>query len=155
MPHAPEGDVVYPIWLKPMNRLFIALQRRTGLRLGKVHILTVTGRRSGKPRTTPVAPMVVGGRRFLIGGIPGSQWVANARAAGEGVLSRGRRSERVRFVELTTDEARPLLREYPAKVPAGAKMMIKVGVVRDGTPDEYEALAGRCPVFRLESVQAG
>jgi deazaflavin-dependent oxidoreductase (nitroreductase family) len=140
-----------PGWLKPMNTVFITLQR-LGLRLGKMHLLTIVGRKSGEPRTTPVAPMVLNGHRYVIGGFPGSQWAANARAAGEGVLAHGRRKEHIRLVELSAEEARPVLREYPARVPPGVAMMIKVGVVQKGTPEEYEALAGRCAVFRIEPM---
>ncbi|MEV4113844.1 nitroreductase/quinone reductase family protein [Nonomuraea sp. NPDC049695] len=132
-----------------MNALVTALQR-LGLPLGEMHLLTVTGRKSGVPRTTPVAPITLDGNRYLIGGFPGSHWAANARAAGQGILSRGRRKEHVRFVELSTQQARPVLRAYPAAMPAGVAMMSRVGVVSEGTPDEYEALAGRCAVFRLE-----
>lgn len=143
----------YPRWLKPMNKVFIALQRR-GLHLGGMYFLTIVGRRSGKPRTTPVAPMTLNGQRYVLGGIPGSNWVANARSAGEGILSRGRRSERVRLVELPTEEAGPILREYPAKVPTGVSMMIKLGVVENGTP-EYATLADRLPIFRIEQLGCG
>jgi hypothetical protein len=30
--------------------------------------------------------------------------------------------------------------------------MKRSGLVRHGTPEEFEALAGRCPVFRLDPV---
>jgi hypothetical protein len=32
-------------------------------------------------------------------------------------------------------------------------VMVKAGVVPDGTPDSYEALAGRCAVFRVEAAR--
>ena len=44
----------------------------------------------------------------------------------------------------------PGLREYPIQVPTGVGFVKKAGLVKDGTPDEFEELAGRCAVFRLD-----
>ncbi|RAV10717.1 deazaflavin-dependent nitroreductase [Mycolicibacterium sp. GF69] len=115
-------------------------------------VLSVPGRKTGKRRLTPVTPMVVDGHRYVVGGIPGSDWAANVRAAGEATLHIGRRSERVRMVEMPVDEARPLLREFPAKVPTGVDFIKNAGLVTGPDPDEFEALAGRCPVFRVDEV---
>ncbi len=52
------------------------------------------------------------------------------------------------------DEARPLLRLFPVEVPTGVGFMKNAGLVTGPNPDEYEALAGRCPVFRFEPVNA-
>ena len=75
--------VMPPRWLKPLNRVFVALQR-CGFSLGGSHTLTVVGRRSGKPRTTPLSLMTFEGQRYVVGGFPGADWVANARAAPAG-----------------------------------------------------------------------
>lgn len=56
------------------------------LRLGGVETLTVTGRRSGRPRSVPVLPVQVGSRRYLVAPYGESDWVRNLRAAGEGEL---------------------------------------------------------------------
>ncbi|MDT5056013.1 MAG: hypothetical protein QOF66_4379 [Mycobacterium sp.] len=141
-----------PWWLKYVNKAMIGLSR-LGVSFGPV-VLTVPGRKSGKPRSTPVTPMTVDGREYIVGGLPGSDWAANARAAGEGMLQRGRRTERVRLVEMSTDEARPLLRAFPVEVPTGVGFIKNAGLVTGPNPDEFEALAGRCPVFRLDSVNA-
>ena len=76
----------------------------------------------------------------------------NARAAGTGTVTRGRKSERVTFVELTADEARPVLHAFPREVPRGVGFYKRSGLVQQGTADEFEALAGRCAVFRLDTV---
>ena len=117
-------------------------------------VLTVPGRKSGKPRSTPVTPMTVDGNRYIVGGLPGSDWAANARAAGEATLHVGRRTERVRVVEMPVEDARPLLREFPLRVPTGVGFVKNAGLVTGPKPDEFEALAGRCPVFRLDPVNA-
>jgi deazaflavin-dependent oxidoreductase (nitroreductase family) len=141
-----------PWWLKYVNKAMIGLSR-LGVTFGPV-VLTVPGRKSGQPRSTPVTPMTVDGREYIVGGLPGSDWAANARAAGEGTLQRGRRTERVRLVEMSTEEARPLLRAFPVEVPTGVGFIKNAGLVTGPNPDEFEALAGRCPVFRLDSVNA-
>ncbi len=61
-------------------------------------------------------------------------------------------SEQVRMVELSPDEARPVLRAFPAEMPIGVGFVKRFGLVKEGVPDEFEALAGRCAVFRLDPV---
>jgi deazaflavin-dependent oxidoreductase (nitroreductase family) len=141
-----------PWWLKYVNKVMIGVQH-LGISFGPV-VLTVPGRKSGKPRSTPVTPMTVDGKEYIVGGLPGSDWSANVRAAGEGTLRRGRRTDRVRLVEMSVDEARPLLREFPIKVPTGVGFIKGAGLVTGPNPDEFEALAGKCPVFRLDPVNA-
>lgn len=140
-----------PWWLKPANKVFIQLSR-LGLSFGGESpvVLTVPGRKSGTPRSTPVTPMTVDGRRYVVGGFPGADWIRNVRAAGEVTLRRGRTQERVRMVELSADHARPFLRAFPDEVPTGVGFMKRSGLVKEGRPDEFEALAGICPVFRLD-----
>ena len=151
----PNGERIRPPrWLKPMNKVLM-LMLRLGLPISRVErpmALTVPGRKSGKPRSTPVTPMDVDGKRYVVNGYPGADWVNNVRAAGEVTLAQGRRTERVRMVELPPDEARPVLRAFPAAVPAGVELMKRAGLLIDGTPDEAEGLAGRCPVFRIDPI---
>ena len=113
-------------------------------------VLTVPGRKSGQPRSTPMTPFEFQGGLYVVAGYPGADWAANARAAGTGTLSKGRRSRKVRIVELTATEARPILRTFPVKVPVGVAFAKRSGMVRDGTADEFEALAGRLGVFRFD-----
>jgi deazaflavin-dependent oxidoreductase (nitroreductase family) len=142
-----SADGTPPRWLGVVNPVM-----RAAGRLGApVTVLTLTGRRSGKPRRTPVSPMDLDGARYLVAGYPTAQWPHNARAAGVGELSTGRRRERVRLVELTDlEDARAKLREFPVRVPSAVSVMVGAGVVPDGTPDSFAALAGRCAVFRIE-----
>lgn len=140
-----------PWWLKYVNKVMIVLNR-TGLFSDGPVVLTVTGRKSGKPRSTPITPFEVDGRRYVVGGLPGSDWVRNAQANPEALLVRGRTREAVRMVELPTEQARPLLRQFPVLVPTGVGFMKNAGLVTGPHPDEFEALAGRCPVFRFDTV---
>ncbi len=96
--------------------------------------------------------MIVDGERYVVGGLPGADWVRNAQANPDATLKYGRRSERVRMVEMPIEQARPLLRQFPTLVPSGVSFIRNAGLVKEGTPDEFEALAGRCAVFRFDPV---
>jgi deazaflavin-dependent oxidoreductase (nitroreductase family) len=140
-----------PRYLKPMNKLMIGVQK-LGIPTGPAMVLTVPGRKSGKPRSTPMTPFRYDGGLYVVAGYPGADWAANARAAGTGTLSKGRRSKPVRIVELTPAQARPILRAFPVEVPVGVSFAKSSGMVVDGTPEEFEALAGRLPVFRFDPI---
>lgn len=144
-----------PWWLKYVNKAMIGLNK-LGVGFGGKGpvVLTVPGRKTGKPRSTPVTPMTLDGKRYVVAGLPGSDWAANARAAGEAKLQVGRRTEAVQMVEMSIEEARPLLRAFPVEVPTGVGFIKNAGLVTGPNPDEFEALAGRLAVFRLDSVSA-
>ena len=140
-----------PRWLKLANPLIVALQHR-GVVIGTMRLLSVPGRKSGQIRTIPVSPLMVEGERYIIAGLEGADWVKNARVAGWGILARGRDRERVSLVELPLRERGPVLREFPRKVPRGVQFFRQLYGI-SGTPEEFEALAPRCPVFRLEEAK--
>lgn len=145
------SDLRPPRYLKSMNRVVRAMQR-LGIPTGPAMILTVPGRKTGKPRSTPMTPFTYRGGLYTVAGYPGADWAANARAAGVGTLTRGRKSHRIRIVELGAEESRPVLREFPVQVPVGVGFAKRSGLVREGTPDEFEALAGQLTVFRFDPV---
>lgn len=146
---APDPDPKPPRWLTRMNSVMIALQR-LGVPAGPTMVLTVPGRKTGRPRSTPMTPFTHDGGLYTVAGYPGADWAANARAAGTGTLARGRRSREVRIVELTPAESRPVLRAFAMKVPVGVGFAKRSGLVADGTPDEFASLAGRLAVFRFD-----
>jgi len=78
---------------------------RMGVPLGPNALLAVRGRKSGLMRTNPVAVIARGGRRWVIGTFGDVNWVRNLRAAGEAMLTTGRRRESLHAVELTQAEA--------------------------------------------------
>jgi deazaflavin-dependent oxidoreductase (nitroreductase family) len=85
---------------------------RLGLTGPRTHLLTVPGRRSGRPWSTPVSIVRDGDRRWLVAPYGDRNWVKNARAAGWVELRRGRRRERLEIRELSAAEAVPVLRRY-------------------------------------------
>jgi deazaflavin-dependent oxidoreductase (nitroreductase family) len=144
--------IMPPWWLKYVNKVMIGLSKLgVGGEKGPV-ILTVAGRKTGKPRSTPVTPMTVDGHRYIVGGLPGADWVANLRAAGTATVHQGRRAQQVRMTEVPAEQARPLLRQFPVLVPTGVSFIKNAGLVTGPNPDEFEALAGRLPVFRFDEI---
>ena len=132
-------------WRRSVNRIIRAL---LGIGLGPSHtyLLMVPGRKSLRPYYTPVTLVDENGERWLVAPYGEVGWVKNARAAGQVTLERGRRSETVGIVELSPDEAAPVLKKYVSRVP----------VVRpffDVTPKsqiaDFVAEAPRHPVFRI------
>jgi len=141
-----------PWWLGPANRAIMVLQR-VGLVVGTQHVLSIPGRRTGTLRSTPVSLLTVDGRRYVVTGFD-THWVLNARAAGWGILSRGRRREHVAIVELPVEERAPILREFPRQVPHGVQFFERL-LDLPSDPDAFATAAPRCPVFRLDSEVRG
>lgn len=84
---------------------FVTWLGRLGVPLGPNTLLTVRGRKSGVPRTTPVAIVKVGERRWVQSPFGEVQWVRNLRAAGEATLTTGSHTEAVTATPLSREEA--------------------------------------------------
>ncbi|MFC4948942.1 nitroreductase/quinone reductase family protein [Pseudonocardia sp. GCM10023141] len=138
-----------PGWLRPANRLIRGMSR-IGLSLGTIHVLTVPGRTSGRPRPTPVSPLTVDGRRYVVAGLPDGDWARNVRAAGRGDLAKGRRHQRVDLVEVTdADVRRAVMMAFPTEVPGGVSFFVRLGLVTTASPAEFAAAADRVAVFEV------
>lgn len=145
------GQVRLPGWLRIANPMIVALQR-VGIAFFTFHLLSVRGRTSGKERTTPVSPFVVDGRRYVMS-FGQTNWVRNARSARQGVLSRGRRRERVALVQMGGGDQVAIAREFPRQVPYGVRFFIQTGVVEaPGDPAAFERAAPNLAVFRLDPL---
>jgi deazaflavin-dependent oxidoreductase (nitroreductase family) len=133
-----------------INKVITGLQR-IGIAFGPMQLLTVTGRRTGQPRTFPIAVLPLAGGLYIVQAFPNAAWVANARAADTATLTRGRRSSTVRLVEVPVEERRPLLREVVETQPASAaQRYVTNGLAAAPTPDAVAAAADRIAVFRIE-----
>lgn len=138
-----------PGWLRPFNRLLVALGR-LGVALGPVHVLTLPGRRTGEPRPAPITPVTVDGRRYVIAALPQADWARNARAAGRGELSRGRRRVPVTVHEVDDPELRrAVMRAVPVQAPGGVTFYVRLGLVDRADPEQFAAIADRVAVFEL------
>jgi deazaflavin-dependent oxidoreductase (nitroreductase family) len=133
-----------------INKVITGLQR-IGVAFGPMELLTVPGRRTGRPRTFPIAVIPLTGGRYIMQAFPNAAWVANVRAADTVTLTRGRRSRTVRLVEVPVEERRPLLREVVASQPASAaQRLVTNGLATAPTPDAVAAAADRIAVFRVQ-----
>ena len=156
----------------PLLRLLGPLMRRvlrTGLPAGPNVLLTVRGRTSGKPRTTPVAMLVLGDRRFVQASFGQAAWVRNLRASGSAVVTRGGRSEPVQATELSPEEGGALMHDALApyrrsrllRALLGPTVRPPVAVLHrfrfriDDELDVYVAEATRHPLFELASHSPG
>jgi deazaflavin-dependent oxidoreductase (nitroreductase family) len=106
-----------------INNAVTASLIRLGVRIGTFTLLTVRGRKSGRPIDTPVALFLHEGQRYLIATYGEVNWVRNLRAAGGvAALTQGRRSEAIRAVELALEDAASIfqaaLRSGPPGIPA-------------------------------------
>src|SRR5215472_3062844 len=132
-----------------MFRIF-RLLLHVGVKIGRMSLLTVRGRKSGQPRTTPVWLAEYEGQRFLVSTYGQTNWVRNLRAAGEAVLTRSRRSERISVVEVGAKEAAPILRHFVLTVPAVVRPSFDVTPV--APLSTFERKVARHPVFRVTSA---
>lgn len=133
-----------------INKVIIGLQRR-GIAFGPMQLLTVKGRRTGQPRTFPIAVNVLGGGRYIFQAFPKAAWVANARDADTVTLTRGRSSATARLVEVPVQERGSLLRELVRTSPKSVgERFVTTGLAETSTPDGIAAAADRIAVFRVE-----
>jgi deazaflavin-dependent oxidoreductase (nitroreductase family) len=121
---------------------------RLGLTGPRTHLLTVPGRNTGRPWSTPVSIVANGSERWLVAPYGDRNWVKNARAAGSVELRRGRRRERLAVEELSGDESVPILREYYRQ---GLVTRPFFNVSLSSPDEEWLAEASRHPVFLLRS----
>ncbi|WP_409184416.1 nitroreductase family deazaflavin-dependent oxidoreductase [Amycolatopsis sp. VS8301801F10] len=85
---------------------------KRGLSVWGSRVLGVRGRKSGELREVPVNLLPFEGKQYLVAARGETQWVRNLRAAGEGQLTVGRRTETFRYRELSDDEKPAILRSY-------------------------------------------
>lgn len=130
-----------------MGNRFAATLVRAGVPFGNIALLTVRGRKSGKARTTPVAITEHDGQRHIVAAYGVVDWVRNLRAAGVATLTRGRRSESIRVVELAPEEAAPILKHG---LEAGPSMLRPYFDATAGSSLQEFAREAEChPVFRI------
>lgn len=125
-----------------------------GLRLGPASLLTVRGHTTGRARTIPVALFEHQGHRYIAAIFGEVSWVRNLRAAGEGVVTRGRR-RRVVAVELTPEVAGRVLKDavgpHPPSRLLAAFLRRYLKVTPETGLDTFIEQAGRHPVFELHA----
>jgi deazaflavin-dependent oxidoreductase (nitroreductase family) len=139
----------YVSLLNPLSRRLL----RAGVSLGPNALVTIQGRTSGLPRTTPLAIIEVEGRRWVWSPWGEVNWVRNLRAAGRATITVNRRSEEVLARELDPTERIAYFRDIA--LPVASSMRFGVAFVRaiDGVDvrDPERAAAGSV-VFELRGA---
>ena len=130
----------------PVARFLLA----AGVPLGFNGLITIRGRTSGLPRTTPVAIIEVSGRRWVWAPWGEVQWVRNLRAAGRATITFRRREETVSAIELDSTERVGFFRDVLGPLARGIPFGIWFIRAIDGVDldDPVDAAAGRS-VFEL------
>jgi deazaflavin-dependent oxidoreductase (nitroreductase family) len=132
--------------LRRLGNLLIEPLARLGLAGRRTHVLTVTGRKSGRRYSTPVQLVLEEDARWLVAPYGERDWVKNARAAGEVELTRARRTRRYRVEEVEAGEAARVLREYVRTTPIVKRFF---DADANAPLESFVAEARRHPVFRL------
>ncbi len=129
---------------------------RLGLPMGPNVLLTVRGRKTGLPRTFPVAILKSDGREYLFSAFGEVSWVHNLRADWTATIRHGRRTRTVTATELEPHEAAVVLEmglRSIMRVPILGSMIAGwYGIERRSTRDDYLAAAGRHPAFELHDA---
>ena len=139
-------------------RLFDPITKRllgVGVAMGPNALITTRGRKTGLPRTTPVALVELEGRRWIQSPFGDVNWVRNLRASGEATLAFGTREEAVTATELGTEEAATFYRErlapYFRRMPAPVRWTVGSVIGMRDILEDPEKAAREHPVFELRT----
>jgi deazaflavin-dependent oxidoreductase (nitroreductase family) len=143
-----------PSYFRPgaVDRIFghtLAFLVWIGLIRGHFYILEVRGRKTGKTISLPVDPLDLDGKRYLVCARGNSNWVRNARAAGEVVLARAMRRHRYAVRELPPSERPPVLKAYLDRFASEVQRFFPVP--KGSAVEVFNDLAPRYPVFELQA----
>lgn len=108
---------------------------------GAFPVVTVKGRRTGKPISTPVNVVDLNGAKYLVSPRGETGWSRNLRSTGECTLKMKGRQERYRATEVPPEERAPIIAAY----------LNKFG---NQTRSQFEQLPDPIdhPTYRLEPV---
>jgi deazaflavin-dependent oxidoreductase (nitroreductase family) len=145
---SPQSRYLAPTGMDRVFNSTVATLTRAGISIMGSRVLAVRGRKSGEWRTTPVNLLTVDGTRYLVAPRGQAQWVRNMRAAGQGELRVGRRTERFTATEMADGDKPPVLRAYLRKWGWEVGRFFE-GVTADATDEQIRGIAPGFPVFRI------
>jgi deazaflavin-dependent oxidoreductase (nitroreductase family) len=138
-----------PRWVPYFNAVARPLLA-IGVPMGPDVLITVRGRKSGRPRTTPITICENAGRRGLISPFGETDWVRNLRVAGRATVGIGQRREEVTAIELEPVAAAAFISDVLA--PHARRSWLGDWFVRNVDKLDYDdpvnAVIGR-PVFEI------
>jgi len=135
-----------------------------GVKIGTFAVLTVRGRKTGRPVHVPLVVFPVAGNDYLVASYGVVNWVRNLRAAdGRAELRRGHATENITAVELPAEQAGPVLRFSLHTGPPGIpRLSVRIfrryfvlpylDVDMDSSDDDFVRSARMHPVFRVQRV---
>jgi deazaflavin-dependent oxidoreductase (nitroreductase family) len=148
----PGKSLRVPSWVPFVNAITHPLLA-AGVPMGFNALVTIRGRKSGVPRTTPLTIVEASGRRWVMAPYGEVNWVRNLRTAGRATITVRRRTEEVAAVELAPAERiafyRDVLAPLVARIPIGAWIIRRIDKV--DVTDPVAAAKGR-PVFELRPL---
>ena len=133
-----------------------------GVKIGTFAVLTVPGRKTGRPVDVPLVVFPHQAERYLIASYGIVNWVRNLRAAdGRAELRRGRETEKINAIELSDVEAGPILQVSLLAGPPGIpRPMVRafrrffvlpyLEVDMSSSDEDFIRSAPNHPVFRVE-----
>jgi deazaflavin-dependent oxidoreductase (nitroreductase family) len=149
----PTGGVLPtmpPRWIFSLMNPVAKFLLAAGIPLGPNGLVTVRGRTSGLPRTTPVGIIEASGRRWIWCPWGEVHWVRNLRAAGRATIRKRGRTVEVTAIELDRTQRVDFFREtygpLVRSIPFGPTFVRLIDSV--DIDDPIGAAEGRC-VFEL------
>jgi deazaflavin-dependent oxidoreductase (nitroreductase family) len=141
---APRWVALLTVFAKPLLS--------AGVPIGFNWLVTIPGRKSGVPRTTPLAIIEVSGRRWVWSPWGETHWVRNLRAAGHATITARRKTYEVTATELDLAQRiayfRDVLGPLARSLPGGVTFIRIV----DGVDLDHPVEAARDrPVFELHA----
>jgi deazaflavin-dependent oxidoreductase (nitroreductase family) len=149
----PAAAVLHvPSIIPVLNRLIQRLIG-AGMPFGPNVLITIRGRRTGEPRTFPIAILELGERRYVQSPFGEVNWVRNLRASGEATIMRGAGEQHVSAVELAPEDAAPVYHDALApyfRIPLVGRVAARYfRLDARSTPAEYLDHARTHPMFEL------
>jgi len=147
-----------------INNVMTSSLLRLGIQVWSFSLLTVRGRKSGKPIETPLVIFVQERKRYLIATYGVVNWVRNLRAAGgEATITRSLRTEKIHAIELEPEASALIFREAVRSGPPGIPAVIfrvyrslfvlpYLNVTENSSLEEFEHEVLTHPVFLLQSA---
>ena len=119
-----------------------------GISIAGTRALRVRGRKTGQLRGVVVNLMTVDGRDYVVSPRRNTQWVRNARAAGEVEMGPRWRSRTVRISEVADDAKLDLLKRYLDRWYWEVKGHVG-GLTPQSTDEQIRAVAPSIPIVEL------
>jgi hypothetical protein len=151
MPESARGYLRPGAAERIFGRILVVLVR-IGLVRGHFYVLEVRGRQNGRTISLPVDPLDLDGRCYLVCARGNSNWVRNARAAGEVVLVRALRRRRYAVRELPPGMRPPVLKAYLDRYANEVQRFFPVP--KGSAVEAFNDLAPRYPVLELQALGA-